>query len=401
VSRRTTSVAAWVVGGASLLIAVGGLVLWAVSGVSITALAFPDPGIALTFPLVGAVIASRRPENPVGWIMLAVGLGGSLTMASSVYGDAALLPGSSLPGGAWADWIANWAWAPTYLVLVTLLVPLFPDGRPASRRWRLEVSAALVVVAVNVLAGALVPTISTPVPGVRVPNPLGVGGWAHAVQGLQVVSVFAGIALMVVCVVGLVRRFRGSRGVLRLQLSWFTFGFVVGLAFMIVNIAASGSDRTEPPIAVVAGVISSAGFGFVAVAVGIAVFRYRLYAIDRIVSRTVSYFLLTALLVGMYGLIVVGVGALTGGSDNPVLIAGATLLVAALFGPLRRRLQGAIDRRLYRRRYDAELVLGAFAAKLRDEIDLVALSAELRTTVAQAVQPSRVSVWIRRGEVSP
>jgi hypothetical protein len=394
-SRRTTSVAAWVVGGASLLIAVGGLILWAVSGVSITALAFPDPGIALTFPLVGAVIASKRPENPVGWIMLAVGLGGSLTMASSVYGDAALLPGSTLPGGTWADWISNWAWAPTYLLLVTVLIPLFPDGRPASRRRRLVVTCALLVVAVNVLAGALAPTISTPVPGLKVPNPLGVPGWARAALGLQVVSVFAGIALMIVCVVGLVRRFRASHGVLRLQLSWFTFGFVVGLAFMIVNIAASGSDRTEPPLAVVAGVVSSLGFGFVAVAVGIAVFRYRLYAIDRIVSRTISYFLLTALLVGVYALIVVGIGTLTGGSDNPVLIAGATLLVAAMFGPLRRRVQAAVDRRFNRRRYDAERVLGSFSSRLRDELDLDALAGELVTTASSAVQPATVGVWIR------
>jgi hypothetical protein len=141
-------------------------------------------------------------------------------------------------------------------------------------------------------------------------------------------------------------------------------------------------------------------FLLIPVSIGVAILRYRLYDIDRIISRTLLYSLLTAVLVGVYALIVVGIGTLTGRSENPVLIAAATLLVAALFRPLRRRLQTRIDRRLFRRRYDAEHVLGAFASMLRDEIDLGALSSELRATVTQTVQPSVVSVWIRGREAS-
>jgi hypothetical protein len=202
-------------------------------------------------------------------------------------------------------------------------------------------------------------------------------------------------------VISLIVRFRRSRGVERLQLKWLAAAASIGVglyALSSVATAANWNRRGDPLWLTVVQNLSLFAFMLIPVSIGLAILRYHLFDIDRIISRTLSYFLLTALLVGVYALIVVGIGTLTGRSNNPVLIAGATLLVAALFGPLRRRLQGAIDRRLYRRRYDAERVLGSFASLLRDQLDLGALSSELQATVAQAVQPTRVGVWFRAPE---
>jgi hypothetical protein len=183
--------------------------------------------------------------------------------------------------------------------------------------------------------------------------------------------------------------------VLRLQLSWFTWAFAVAVFFLIVNFMAAGPNGEDTTVAAIAGVLMSAGFAFVAVGVGIAVLRYRLYDIGRIINRTIVYALLTAVLVGLYAAIVVGIGSLLGGRSSPVLIAAATLVVAALAGPARRRIQTLIDRRFYRRRYDAERVLAEFGSRLRDEVDVDELRRLLGTTAERTVQPERVGVWIR------
>jgi hypothetical protein len=208
---------------------------------------------------------------------------------------------------------------------------------------------------------------------------------------------------MVASVISLIVRFRRSRGVERLQLKWLATAasISVGLYALADLFSLTSWGRTHDPLWLsTLQNVSVVAFLLIPISIAVAILRYRLYDIDRIISRTVSYFLLTALLVGVYALIVVGIGTLTGRSENPVLIAGATLAVAALFRPARRRLQNAIDHRLYRRRYDAEDVLGSFATLLRDQLDLGALSSELQATVTQAVQPSTVSVWIRTTEQS-
>jgi predicted membrane-bound spermidine synthase len=157
---------------------------------------------------------------------------------------------------------------------------------------------------------------------------------------------------------------------------------------------------TPAPIAVLQ-TAAICSFVLIPLSMGVAILRYRLYDIDRLISRTISYFVLTALLVGVYVAIVVGIGAATGRTNSPILIAGATLVVAALFGPARRRIQGLIDRRLYRRRYDAERVLGTFASRLRDELDLDTLSNELGAAASSAVQPATVGVWIQGRRATP
>jgi hypothetical protein len=392
-SRRATSALAWSIGFASLALALASLVLWVVTGGTQGSLSIPAPGIAIAFPLVGALIAARRPENPVGWVMLMVGVGGALTLASGVYGYAALISRPSLPGEDWAYWVSSWVWTVAFFPLVTILVPIFPTGRLPSRRWRPVLVAAVVVLATVVVCGAFVDPIRTPSLTQTIPNPIGVGGPALAT--IESIAYVTGLVLMVLCVVGLVLRYRRSTGVLRLQLSWFTWAFAVAVFFLIVNFMAAGPNGEDTTVAAIAGVLMSAGFAFVAVGVGIAVLRYRLYDIGRIINRTIVYALLTAVLVGLYAAIVVGIGSLLDGRSSPVLIAAATLVVAALAGPARRRIQTLIDRRFYRRRYDAERVLAEFGSRLRDEVDVDELRRLLGTTAERTVQPERVGVWIR------
>jgi hypothetical protein len=392
-SRRAASVTAWTIGFVSLGITLGSLVLWVVTDGTLASLSFPDPGIAIAFPLVGALVAARRPENPVGWVMLVVGVGGALTLASGVYGYAALVSRPSLPGEDWSYWVSSWVWTAAFVPLVTILLPIFPQGTLPSRRWRIVVGAAVVALVTIMVTGALVDPIETAIlPGRKVPNPLGIG-WGPA-AAVQSGAYMACLVLMVVCVVGLVRRYRASRGVLRLQLTWFTYAFAVALAFLILNFVASGPNR-ETTAGIVAGVLASVGFGFVAVGVGVAVMRYRLYDIGRVVNRTIVYALLTAVLVGVYAAIVVGIGTAIGRRSSPVLIAGATLVVAALAGPARRGIQSLIDRRFNRRKYDAERTLAEFGTRLRDEVDVEELRRLLGQTADQTLQPERVRVWIR------
>jgi hypothetical protein len=284
-------------------------------------------------------------------------------------------------------------WTVAFFPLVTILVPIFPTGRLPSRRWRPVLVAAVVVLATVVVCGAFVDPIRTPSLTQTIPNPIGVGGPALAT--IESIAYVTGLVLMVLCVVGLVLRYRRSTGVLRLQLSWFTWAFAVAVFFLIVNFMAAGPNGEDTTVAAIAGVLMSAGFAFVAVGVGIAVLRYRLYDIGRIINRTIVYALLTAVLVGLYAAIVVGIGSLLGGRSSPVLIAAATLVVAALAGPARRRIQTLIDRRFYRRRYDAERVLAEFGSRLRDEVDVDELRRLLGTTAERTVQPERVGVWIR------
>jgi len=393
-SRRATSAITWSIGFVSLGLALASLLLWAVTGGTLASLSFPAPGIAIAFPLVGALIAARRPENPVGWVVLLVGVGGTLTLASGAYGYAALFSRPSLPGEDWAYWVASWVWAAPYIALVTILMPIFPQGRLPSRRWRPVVGAAVATLVTMVVSGALVDPIQSPSLGDRtVPNPLGVGGSAAA--SVEVVAYMTGLVLMVVCVVGLVRRYRRATGVLRLQLSWFTYAFAVALVSLVVNFMASGPPGQDSSAGAVAGVLASAGFAFVAVGVGVAVLRYRLYDLGRIINRTIVYTMLTAVLVGLYAVIVVGIGTLLGRRSSPVLIACATLVVAAVAGPARRRIQSLIDRRFSRRRYDAERVLAEFGSRLRDEVDVDELRRLLGATAERTVQPNKVGVWIR------
>jgi hypothetical protein len=266
-----------------------------------------------------------------------------------------------------------------------LLLLLFPDSRLLSRRWRPIAWAATAWCAVTMLFMALYPQV---IADQRLQNPIGLSGRVgELMRGVQS-SALAGIplALVLLAALSLLLRFRRSQGVERQQLKWFAY--VVGL--VIANLAVSSIDRR---LGVVSGVLHWLLIMCSAGAIGLAILRYRLYDIDRIITRTLAYGLLTVLLGGAYAGVALGLGQLLG-RDSSLVVAAATLAVAALFQPARRRIQALVDRRFNRRKYDAANTVAAFSVRLRDEVDLDALSAELLAAVDQTMQPTTASLWL-------
>jgi hypothetical protein len=343
----------------------------------------PAGSVALWFDLVsplalavpGAVLVGYRPANPIGWILAAMGLSAGLSVVLGEYGYYALHanPGS-VPGGTLALWLQTLVWFPP-IGLVPLLVLLVPNGSPPSPRWRPLVWVGVAAMAVVMVAGAFSPGPigGEPLPGTP-QNPLGI---APASQFLELAGGVAFLVTPVVTVVALlalVLRFRRARGGERQQLKWFAYGALLLLA----GGAALFVPLSEP----VAKVIVAAGLGCFAGALAVAVLRLGLYEID-VINRTLVYGLLTILLGLGYTSVVLVLGQLVGQERSNLVVAGATLAVAALFQPARRRIQQFVDRRFNRRKYDAAKTVEAFSARLRDEVDLDTLSAELLAVADQ------------------
>jgi hypothetical protein len=360
----------------------------------------------LAFPIIGALVASRRPENPIGWICLASGLLFMLlavTDSYSIYGTAS--PGS-VPFPVAVGTIGNqWLWVSTVGLLGIFLILLFPDGKLPSKRWRPLVWLSGVMIVLLSITEGLAPGPLENQGGVR--NPFGL----EELPWLVTVSYIV-LPLLPLCIlasaVSMVLRFRRSRGEVRQQIKWFTFVvFFAGLMYFIVMISqvvlALGSDDNLPQTPLwVELLFSLAALGFAAVpiSIGFAVLKYRLYDIDVVINLTLVYGSLTAALVAIY---LGGVAttqailrALTDQTEQPQLaIVVSTLVIAALFNPLRRRIQSFIDRRFYRRKYDARKTLEAFSARLRDETDLETLNNELAGVIRETMQPAHVSLWLR------
>jgi hypothetical protein len=343
--------------------------------------------MALIYPTVGLVIARHRPRNAIGWLFLAIGPWAGLSaLASSIQGAVPLSNPASPTGADVAEWLNQWVWVPPWFAIPTFLVLLFPDGRLPSRRWRPVAWLAGAAIGLTFVAGILSPDGSG---GSNVDpsfvNP--VVRMSTAVDRLTPIGFLMFLAAVGLSIASLVVRFRQSRGLEREQLKWFVFAAVLTVAL--------GVGATVSVHALWLKLLGFVAIAVIPIACLIAIMRYRLYAIDRLISRTVVYFMVTAVLIGVYAAIVVGVGALTGRSDDPVVIAGATLAVAALFRPLLRGVKSAVDRRFARRRYDAQRALEAFAAGLRDEVDLEQVRASLVGTVRETVQPDRATLWLR------
>jgi hypothetical protein len=345
-------------------------------------------GLLLAFAAfmgVGALVVAHRPGNAIGWVFSAIGLlavTGAMAEEYAAYAVRAR-PGV-LPGGVVAGWYAGWAWYPTVVLVVIFTPLLFPDGRPPSPPWRLVAWLAGAGTAATIALAAVQPTIELD-DGQVVDNPIGVAGIADPEDGI--LDALLGL-LVVAAVVSLVVRFRRSRGDERLQLKWFTY------ASALLPLVLLGDFLPDA----VNSVLFAVGISLLPVAAGIAVLRYRLYEIDRLINRTLVYGLLTALLAGVYAGLVLVLGRLfgeLGGRPPSWAVAGATLAVATLFQPARRRIQQAVDRRFNRRRYDAARTVEAFSARLRDQVDLATLSDELLAVVDQTMQPTRASLWLR------
>ena len=384
---------AWPVCGLSLALLVGGLLLPADTPAGAVSLA-PVALLAAANAVVGGMLAARRPEHPIGWLLSASGLLMSIAHFAGQYAYYTLVtrPGS-LPWGRAMLWLAGWP-SDAGFVLVVFLLLLFPTGRLLSPRWRPVARFAAAVYLATVVGRAVAPGPLDPQVFGPLRNPLGVEAFAGVVRGAQVVVTGLGLVAAVAAVASLLLRLRRARGVERLQLKWFCLAAALLPVAILVAIAfpSVGSVRID-------GLLVGLPLVALPVAIGIAVLRYRLYEIDRLINRTLVYGLLTALLGGVYAALVLVLGWLFGGigSETPSLVvAGATLAVAALFQPARRRIQAAVDRRFNRRRYDAARTVQAFTIRLRDAVDLDTLSAELLAVVDQTMQPTTASLWLRQ-----
>jgi hypothetical protein len=355
---------------------------------------------------VGAVIASRRPRNPIGWICLADGLLWMVLAVTDTYSVYGVTRPGSVPFPVAVGTLSNqWLWMPTVGLLGIYLLLLFPDGKLPSKRWRPLAWLSGVVIVLFSVAEGLTPGPLENQGGVQ--NPFGL-------EGLPWLSIagFVVAPLLPLCIlasaVSLVLRYRRSRGEVRLQIKWVAFvASFSGLVYLIAMVSSLavqvGSNDSVPRFPWWADILFSVavlGFAGVPVAIGFAVLKYRLYDIDIIINRTLVYGSLTATLVAIYfggvAMMQTLFRALTGQEQQPQLaVVASTLAIAALFNPLRRRIQSFIDRRFYRRKYDARKTVEAFSARLRDEMDLETLNRDLAGVIEETLQPAHVSLWLR------
>jgi hypothetical protein len=348
------------------------------------------PVVHLGVASVGVVVASRRPRHPVGWLLLAIGLLPNASMPVLAYANYGLAarPGG-LPGARWAALYLP-AFAVTALAPLGVVLLLTPSGSLPSRRWRWWIGSAAAALVGLLLAVAVAPDSLTR-PYQAPDTPFDLHGFSGPVQVAYQAGFAFAVAVVVVGVASLLLRFRRARGVERQQLRWVAVAAVVMVLLMVAVGAGEATGGAILPDSALAGVLSLA---VLEVGVGASVLRYRLYDLDRIISRTLGYGLLTLLLGGGYALVVLGLGQLLG-RDNGLVVAAATLAVAAAFRPARRRVQDLVDRRFNRRRHDAARTVEAFAIRLRQQVDLDALTGELLAVVDQTVQPTQVSLWLR------
>jgi cytochrome b subunit of formate dehydrogenase len=346
--------------------------------------------VAVGYSTVGAIVASRLPESPIGWLFCAIGLIFGVSHFSAEYAAYDLLaPSRSLPAGEAFAWLTSWVWV-FGLGLIVFLDLLFPNGRLPSARWRWFARFTAIALLPAAILGALSPGL---ILSSALQNPLGIEGLpnvSRAIEAFMYVLVMFGASSMLA-------RLRHAGRIERQQIKWFAYATAVAISGVILK------NTVYPAVNVtwvwwVGLVLTALGVVSSPIAMGIAIFRYRLYQIDLIINRTLVYGSLTAVLAGVYlgGVVLLQYAfrALIG-EESQLAVVASTLIIAALFIPLRRRIQGFIDRRFYRRKYDARKTLESFAAKLRDQTDLEALSEDLVGVVGETMQPAHVSLWLR------
>ena len=372
----------------------------ATGGVILSQIAFRESGSdfvsGLAWPvtniIVGALLTIRRPRLLTGWLFAGIGFFGAVGEAGRLVG----LAGASGSPAWWVTagaWMYTWAWIPLLYLTLIFLPLLFPDGRPPSRRWR-PVTAAIVLIAVGAtLLASVQETLDLGVDsGPTIVNPLGIAGVSDIEEGATGPVLFVLTALsLVIALAALIVRYRRSAGAERQQLKWFTSAGVLLIVGFVLQGALDGMTGRRIEI------IDIALFTLPPAAAAVAIMRYRLYAIDRIISRTVTYATVTAVLIAVYLALVTVLTAMTAPvtGDSPVAVAAATLAAAALFRPARRRVQAVVDRRFNRAQYDASRTVEAFRDQMRDDVDLDRLTTDLLTTTQQVLQPATTAVWLR------
>jgi hypothetical protein len=345
--------------------------------------------IVVVFSAMGALIASRQPRNPIGWILCGVGLAGALATFSHGYADHWLDGGGgpALLGKSAAEY-GEVSWMPLVLPCATFLLLLFPDGRLLSPRWRWVARAAAVGIVFGFVGSVLIPGKIPDYPEVM--NPYGLRSLSDPLQAL-------GFAALAIALVGsplsLILRFRRAAADERQQIKWLALAGAVA-ATTLVLLAGPGYAVIGEAASNIAILLSVLGLPL---ATGVAILRYRLYDIDVVINRTLVYGALTATLaltyLGSVLLLQLALDGLTSGSG--LAVAASTLAVAAVFRPARARIQRGVDHRFFRRRYDAARTLEAFSARLRDEVDLRTVNSELSSVVRETLQPAHVSLWLR------
>jgi hypothetical protein len=403
IGSRATGMA-WTLCGVALLAATGTVALSIADAGSLASLPDdrqPSGGGAVTavvdfvlvaaFGVVGAVVASHRPRNPVGWLLCGLPpLLGMGILGEGVYWHATVTDADDSAPAQLSIWFADWWWTPVVYMVFVFLPLLFPTGGPVTPRWRIVVWIAILGCTALVLGTAFYPGPLLNFDWVD--NPLGIPGLPAAIgwfgMGIFGVGSVAAVASLAV-------RFRRARGAERQQLKWLT-----AAASLLVATSAALALFPHALSEDLSWVIFGTSLLCVDLAVALAVMRYRLYDIDVVINRALVYGALTATLAGTYlGSVLLLQLALSGVTgDSGLAVAASTLAVAALFRPARARIQTVVDRRFYRRRYDAQRTLDAFAARLRDEVALDALTGELRGVVAETMQPAHVSLWLREAQ---
>jgi hypothetical protein len=392
--RRWTAALAWALAGLSVLaLAPAGRLATLSQRARLPSAQLPAVAVGavilatVSTAAVGALLASRRPRHPVGWLLLGIGLGLAASALVEPYVKYGLIvrPGS-LPG---ARYLVGLSYVTTlvWLSCAGFVLLLTPTGRLPSPRWRWWARLAAAAPVVTTLASVVQPD---PLAPDWYGNPLAVPALSRVLVIPAVAGVVVVLASLPVGAASLVGRFRRARGTECQQLRWLALAAILGALLLLVALVA-GFVLSEDGVVLTSLALCVA---LLPLATGAAILRYRLYDLDRIISRTLAWTLLTLLLTLAYAAVVLGLGRLLPQNSN-LGVAAATLAVAALFQPLRRRVQQAVDRRFNRRRHDAARLIEAFGARLRDQVDLDAVGGELLAVVDQTMQPTRASLWLR------
>jgi hypothetical protein len=387
VSARAASRVAWSACGLTLAVIACSLVLGVLNQTDNQDVFFVVALVSCV--AVGGLVASRQPRNPVGWFFLASAACFALQSFALQYALYGLQtdPGS-LPAAKAMAWVQTWVWAPGVMLLLSFLPLYFPDGRLISRHWRWVVGSSLLVSLALTFQSALLPGDSR---GTGLVNPLGVEALEPLLEISDLILFAPYFAVLFASAASIVVRFRRSSGEERQQIKWLAYTVSALPVWFLVNPLI-----VENPLLV--GAIDALLFAGIPVATGVAILRYRLYDIDRIINRTLVYGVLTVTLILVYlggAVLLEALFRALAGQGSQLSIVASTLVIAALFGPLRRRIQGLIDRRFYRGKYDAARTLAEFNARLRDETDLGDLSEDLIRVVRETMQPEHVSLWLR------
>jgi hypothetical protein len=362
---------------------------------------FPGPyaalAVALGYGTVALLIITHRPEHAMGWLFLALALAGGLSLVTQGYALFSFLRPVSepLPGTTLAAWATQWLQLLIYPAGIALPYLLFPDGRLPSRRWRQVARLAAALIILGVLAvmtepGPMFVHVTNEAIQLPVMNPVGVE--LGVVRDVLSLAWPLALFTLVAAMLAPISRYRRASGVQRQQLKWFVyFGILTILFFPLAFLAEEIAGATFIAMTVL----------ILPVATAVAILRYHLYDIDVIIRKTAVYTILSAVLASIYLSVVIllqSVVETISGRQSPIAIVISTLVIAALFAPLRRRVQDFIDRRFYRRKYDAQKTLSAFAHFVRDETDLATLRAELLRVTEETMQPEQVSIWLKTGD---